>query len=370
MTATCKTALIAFLMLTAFASARAESDIKFGLSYPLEITVAPSNKDGSVIYETPYSRTSAEVYDNVIIQGSMPDPAMRVDLIIRSKSPNYPGASYKPAAFHRFPNGRFWAKYRVPATSQPLKFIVMNLGSRAGSLLSIYEAELFLERDVREAPPPQAAAPYVPDPALFLPEPAPFKLVRRSAWRALPPTFPYARHEPFYFTLHHTQGNYPKTYEAAVAEVLFVQDYHQNAKGWIDIGYHFLIDPAGNIFEGRPILAEGAHVSGHNPGNIGISILGNYHPPVSNEVTQASADSFVAIGRYLKDTYAVNVSSFYAHRDIGNTACPGDILYAKKPELSALIFGAQPLPVTPSDAPPLTPAQQKALTYLKTSLNY
>lgn len=43
-----------------------------------------------------------------------------------------------------------------------------------------------------------------------------------------------------------------------------------------DVGYHFLIDSEGHIFEGRPLKYEGAHVSGHNPHNIGIVFLGNF----------------------------------------------------------------------------------------------
>ena len=361
--------LLALLMFTV-PCARAESDVKFGPSYPLTVTVESGHKVGAVIYETPYSIPPSENYDTVLIQGTMPDPAMRIELVVRPKPSVSTAAVFKQPAFRRFPNGRFWARYTVPLTRQPLKLRVVNLGAHIGSRLSIYEAELFVARSVKETRAPGDAVTYVPDPALSLPETAPFKLVRRAAWQALPPTVPYVRHAPFYFTLHHTQGDYPLTYQASVSEVLFVQDYHQNGKRWIDIGYHFVIDPAGNIFEGRPILAEGAHVLSHNPGNIGISILGNYHPPSTDEVTRTSLDSFVSVGSYLKDTYAVNVSSFYAHRDIGNTDCPGDNLYARKPELSALIFGPLPQPVTPADAPPLTPAQQKALNYLKTSLNY
>ncbi|OGR69370.1 MAG: hypothetical protein A2081_05670 [Elusimicrobia bacterium GWC2_61_19] len=366
MTASRKTALLALLLLTA-PSLKAEADVKFGLPYPLEMSVAFGQKDGAVIYETPFSKKPAEDYDTVLVQGDMPDPAMQVNLTIKARNFFSAGADFKQTAFRRFPNGRFWAKYTVPLTRQPLKLRVLNTGARTGSRLAIYEAEIFVARAIKEAPAPQGPLPLVTEPAISVPETAPFKLVRRSGWQAQPPTQLYTWHEPYFFTLHHTQGNYPRTYEAAVSEVQFVQDYHQHAKGWIDIGYHFLVDPAGNIFEGRPILAEGAHVVKHNPGNIGISILGNYHPPVSNQFTPAAEASFVAVGRYLKDTYAVNVSSFYAHRDIGNTDCPGDDLYAKKTGLSALIFTPQdlPVPVNPTDAPPMTPAQQKSLDQLE-----
>jgi hypothetical protein len=374
MTATLRTALLLLLLTPAFSHAGPQTGsedkaIFKNLPYPIEAALASGQKLGAVAFETPFSETPAAQYDTVLLQGVMSDPAVRVEIVVKGRTLVSPASVYAPASSRRFPNGRFWARFRVPLSRQPFKLRVVDLGAGPGAKLSFYESELLVESLSKEAPPAAPEKPYIPDPALSLPATAPFKIIRRAEWSAELPKSSYTVHQPYFFTLHHTQGNYPKTREAAVSEIQFVQDYHQNAKKWIDIGYHFLIDPAGDIFEGRPILVEGAHVLSHNTGNIGISIMGNYHPPVSNDITKASLDSFVTIGRYLKDAYTVNVSSFYAHRDIGNTDCPGDGLYAKKQELKDLIFNPQPVPVNAADAPQLTPAQQKALNELTNYLN-
>ncbi|MDO8804868.1 MAG: peptidoglycan recognition family protein, partial [Elusimicrobiota bacterium] len=363
-----KTALLSLLLVPPLFSAGAsaeENAIKFtGLSYPLEINLPAAQKEGAVLFETPFSEIPAAGYDTILLQGEMPEPGVNVELQVRSKSFFSPSASYGSEAFRRFPGGRFWARYRVPFTRQPLKLSVIDRGAKSASTLTIYETELLVRLESKEETAPAAStAAYVPDPELFVPLSAPFKVIRRADWQAAPPTEPYTPHTPKYFTLHHTQAHYPGTYNEAVAEMQFIQDFHQHGRGWIDIAYHFLIDPAGNIFEGRPIKVLGAHVKNRNTANIGISIMGDFHPPKHDVFTGASQDSFVAIGRYLKDTYEVQVSSFYAHRDLGKTACPGDDLYAKKELLRGLIFTPQfqDVPVNHGDVPLPIPAQQESL---------
>ena len=370
--------MLSLLLLPSFSTSKAaaeENAIKFsGLSYPLEIKLPAAQKKGSVLYETPFSETPSVSYDTVLLQGEMPDPGVNIELQVKSKSFFTASARYASEAFSRFPNGRFWARYRVPSSRQPLKLIVIDNGAMSGSALTIYETELLVSEESRETQAPAVStAAYVPDPELFFPAGGPFNIIRRAEWQAAPPTDPYTPHSPKYFTLHHTQAHYPGTYERAVAEMQFIQDFHQHGRGWIDIAYHFLIDPAGNIFEGRPIKVLGAHVKNTNTSNIGISIMGNFHQPAHDVFTGASQNSLVAIGRYLRDTYEVPVSSFYAHRDLGKTDCPGDDLYAKKELLRGLIFTPQtqtvPVTVNPGDVPPLTPAQEQSLRQLKQFLN-
>jgi RHS repeat-associated protein len=52
---------------------------------------------------------------------------------------------------------------------------------------------------------------------------------------------------------------------------------------WPDVGYHFLIDEYGVVYEARSQSYEGAHVAGHNPGNVGVAVLGNYWTKPLNE---------------------------------------------------------------------------------------
>lgn len=320
-----------------------------GTAYPLQINLSPGEKTGDVIYESPLSAAMRASYDTVLMQGELPDPGVKLEIWVKSRSFFKAYDQYKESAFKRFPNGRFWARFSVSPTKQPLKLIIRSDGVKGGQLMTVYELDASGEAALKEAQDaaeePSSPGPAVQNDAPFNIEQAiPFTLVRREAWKAAPPKEPYIRHTPRAFTLHHTAGRAPKTYEEAVSEVQFIQDYHQNAKGWIDIGYHFLVDPLGNIYEGRPMYAVGAHVLNRNTDNIGISIMGNHHPPTSDQPTAKTIDSFVQVGKYLKDNYSIAVSSFHAHREIGSTDCPGDILYAKMPYLKELIFVPAPAP--------------------------
>lgn len=365
-------AALLFSAVSAFAAGD-EKDLDFpGLPYPVTFTVKAAHKTGGVAYETRYSAEAEKDYDTVLLQGLMPDPMVRLEVVAKPKVFFLSGERYEQTGFRRYPNGRFWASYRAAApTRQPVRLSVVDLGLTKGGAhdLVIYSTELLRRGDLKEAVEASSAA-YVPAADLSVPDSAPFKLIRRAAWKAKPPKEPFSPHKPYYFTIHHTQGHYPLSYDEAVAEVQFIQDYHQNAKGWNDIGYHFLIDPAGDIFEGRPIGVVGAHVLNRNSGNVGISILGNYHPPSQDRFTPETQASFVSVARYVKDTYSVSVSSFYAHREIGKTDCPGDNLYAKKQLLSDLVFAPAPqaVPVTPVDTG-ITPAQAEAVRELYDLLN-
>jgi N-acetylmuramoyl-L-alanine amidase len=71
-----------------------------------------------------------------------------------------------------------------------------------------------------------------------------------------------------------TQANWManRTLAAKIAEIKL---WHK-ARGFSDIGYHFLIDRDGTLSAGRPLETVGAHVQGHNTGTIGISLLGGH----------------------------------------------------------------------------------------------
>ena len=94
----------------------------------------------------------------------------------------------------------------------------------------------------------------------------------------------------------------------------FMQGYHQ-AKGWTDIGYHFVIYPSGRVYRGRPANTWGAH-----------ALNGNYMPGISfamnsenDAATPAQLASFEAL------TAELNLTTVIGHRWVpGNaTACPG-----------------------------------------------
>lgn len=152
--------------------------------------------------------------------------------------------------------------------------------------------------------------------------------------------------------IHHTAGtNYadPSTNNWP-ASVLGIWRYHAMTLGWCDIGYHYLIDPNGVIYEGRYTgvrddgnVIDGAHALGHNRATIGISLMGNF------ETAEPSTSAIQALDNLLgwigtSKNIAFNTEQYYSyknkmlntivgHRDVGSTACPGNFLYAKLPEI-------------------------------------
>ena len=72
-----------------------------------------------------------------------------------------------------------------------------------------------------------------------------------------------------------------------------IQRLHQQQRGFADVGYHFMIDARGVIFEGRPVNVRGAHVGGHNTGAVGVCLLGNFE---RIEPTPAQLASLSSLG--------------------------------------------------------------------------
>ncbi len=151
------------------------------------------------------------------------------------------------------------------------------------------------------------------------------RIISREEWGARPPKCNY-RANPYYnaITIHHTATSNDYTDGAAV--VRSIQKYHMDVRGWCDIGYHFLIDKYGNIYEGRPIWAVGAHVKGHNTGNIGVAVIGNFEEAVPNsEILDALAE----LVTWLVYEYGIPIENIKGHRDYAATSCPGRYLYEK-----------------------------------------
>jgi len=105
-----------------------------------------------------------------------------------------------------------------------------------------------------------------------------------------------------------------------------IQNGHMRGRGWGDIGYHYLIDRQGRIWEGRRLAWQGAHAGNptSNRGNIGICLLGNFtgtgdgqHPSSA----QLEAMEYLVID--LATRHNVPVSRVLTHREIRATDCPG-----------------------------------------------
>jgi hypothetical protein len=191
-------------------------------------------------------------------------------------------------------------------------------------------------------------------------------IVPREAWGAqdCPPRSPPSYGEVKAAFVHHTVTTNEYTPAEAPAAVLAVCRYHRNSNGWDDIGYNFVVDKYGTIYEGRAGGVDqaviGAQAAGYNAQTTGISNLGTYTDvgqseaaldamarlirwklplhgqPTSGSVTVTSAGG--SSNRYPAGTQ-VTLDRISGHRDGNATACPGDSLYAQLPDLRARAAG-------------------------------
>jgi hypothetical protein len=168
-----------------------------------------------------------------------------------------------------------------------------------------------------------------------------------ESWRGGSPSY---ASDVRYGVVHHTAGSNTYTSAESAAVVRGIYSYHTRTLGWNDIGYNFLVDRFGRIYEGRAGGVTrgvvGAHAQGFNSGSFGVSIMGNFTsvapPPVAQEaVAQVSAWKFWLHGIQPKSTitvrsggspkYAagtqVRIDTLIGHRDVGQTACPGTAFY-------------------------------------------
>jgi len=164
------------------------------------------------------------------------------------------------------------------------------------------------------------------------------EVIPRSRWRA---KYLRSNHQPmtrpYRITIHHTaEPMVSSGLQASIAEVRGLQQSHQQEKGWADIGYHFLIDRAGRVFEGRDLKVQGAHAGNDslNRGNIGICLLGNFHsqPSRGSVYTRAQSPSSLQIQgldqlvSQLRGDFKIARNQIKAHGELKETQCPGGAL--------------------------------------------
>ena len=128
-------------------------------------------------------------------------------------------------------------------------------------------------------------------------------------------------------TVHHsaesTSDPRGGSLEDSAATVRIIQKYHMDdpdhRRG--DIGYHFLIDGAGRIFEGRELEWQGAHAGGsNNHQNIGICMLGDFE---RRAPTAAALKSLQVLLDDLRGRFRIPAERVAPHNTYGSTRCPG-----------------------------------------------
>ncbi|MBI2845529.1 MAG: N-acetylmuramoyl-L-alanine amidase [Chloroflexi bacterium] len=147
--------------------------------------------------------------------------------------------------------------------------------------------------------------------------------------------------EPYKIVVHHTVTPNFTTDPAAMVRAVFY--YHTVTRGWGDIGYNYLIDWQGNIYEGRRggEGVVGHHASDYNYGSIGIALLGDFS---QTEVPEAMEESLVNLIAWAADRYGFDphgrsffidedLPNIVGHRDLWSSSCPGEYGYKILPRV-------------------------------------
>ncbi|WP_327247780.1 FG-GAP-like repeat-containing protein [Streptomyces sp. NBC_01320] len=185
----------------------------------------------------------------------------------------------------------------------------------------------------------------------------------RSGWGADesmvadPPTYMTDTKAVF---VHHTAGTNSYTCAQSPDIIRGIFNYHVQSEGWNDIGYHFLVDKCGTVFEGRaggidkPV--QGAHTYGFNTDTSSISVLGDYNTATTNPAVR---ESIAKVAAWKLGLYGINpagtvvltaaaangkytagqkvtLNRISGHRDGYPTECPGNNLYADLPAIRTL----------------------------------
>ncbi|TAE28769.1 MAG: hypothetical protein EAZ92_07615 [Candidatus Kapaibacterium sp.] len=179
---------------------------------------------------------------------------------------------------------------------------------------------------------------------------------------------------PTHLIVHHSfsPGNNISDWSAAVRSVW---TFHVMSNGWSDIGYNWLIDPQGNIYQGRAWVGEddntqGAHFCGFNRNTMGVCMLGDF---TSITPTDAALKSLVRILGYRASASNINVrgtsphansqltlNNISGHRDGCSTECPGGSLYPLLPTVRNRVFALMNPPSMRSQAMQGAPSRDEA----------
>ena len=160
---------------------------------------------------------------------------------------------------------------------------------------------------------------------------------------------------PTHIIIHHSAGsNQPSIVYASVVE--YIWDLHVNTNGWDDIGYNWLIDPNGVLYEGRPDGYQGAHFSCINENTIGVCLLGDFTLISPTELCLATLINLIAfettdhqidvVGESFHETGEFILSNIAGHKDSSGsdnacsaTACPGDTFYPMLDSIRVAVSG-------------------------------
>lgn len=128
--------------------------------------------------------------------------------------------------------------------------------------------------------------------------------------------------------VHHTYVPAPPctTFARCSANMRSMQRFHQDTRGWDDIGYSFVVGSDGYVYEGRGWHWVGAHTRGHNSQGFGVAFVGNYTATLPTEAALRTVrevlPSCALRAGLLRPDYEL-----LGHRQLVATDCPGDALF-------------------------------------------
>lgn len=179
------------------------------------------------------------------------------------------------------------------------------------------------------------------------------QIIRREAWGARPAQYAYTLTLAGHLAFHHTAGvsdGLASTTEECAAQVRAIQVFHQESRGWNDVGYSYLVCGTGEVFQGREDDDDetdvwGAH-DGYNRGSMSVSLLGYFHPPYNQTPTEPMMESLVRTLAWMSDIRGIDPldsslyeafgavkTNVYGHREVRPTDCPGDLVFGRKDEI-------------------------------------
>jgi hypothetical protein len=208
-------------------------------------------------------------------------------------------------------------------------------------------------------------------------EPSEPAIVTRAQWgadeayRAGPPSYGVVRCA----FVHHTVSANTYTRAQAPALVRGIYYYHTQVNGWRDIGYNFLIDRFGTIYEGRyggvTRAVIGAQVLGFNSMSTGVALIGTFDSVAPSPAAMASLEQLLAwkldlshldplgtasveclVTQKYRAGQWVTIPVISGHRQVNFTDCPGTVLFGLLPTIRVAVAGiGDPKIYTPAATP-------------------
>lgn len=115
------------------------------------------------------------------------------------------------------------------------------------------------------------------------------------------------------------------TFASQKVTISDIKRWHVAENGWEDVGYHFVVDKDGTVFQGRALGQQGAHCKGHNQTSIGICYIGGLDDVTGTPTdtrTPMQKKSLLELVRALMQEFGLRAEHIHCHNEFSNKACP------------------------------------------------